>query len=152
MSRFCDVDLSDSSDADDAESVEFFEEKFIVGRKEHACVECRGTIRKDERHRCVSYKFDGRFITERVCPACYEATSEFKHWVLGGLFWQMMREQWAEGARVLSCLNRLSSARAKAKMRDEFWKYQERKIDATVERRRRIEGRRAGERRDPAQE
>lgn len=120
----CDVNFSDQSD--DADPVEFFDERFVVGRKDHACVECREAIPIGTRHLRKSYRFEGAFHVDRVCDACRETAAEFKLRIIGGELWQSMREAWSEGARVTACMNRLTTTAAKAKMQAQYNAWQDR--------------------------
>ncbi len=117
----CEVDFSDESS--DAEQVEMFERKVITARKAHTCVDCRGAIAKGESCARYSYKYEGEFSTEHRCDPCEEAAAEFEHRLVGGLFWLSMHEAWGEGANVQSCINRLTTARAKEHMRQQWLKW-----------------------------
>ncbi len=132
MSETCDVDFGDYSD--DAEPVQFFDEKFVVGRKAHRCSECNREIPKGTTHRRVSYRFEGQFSSEHICPPCTEAAGEFNHRIIGGMLWEMFRDQWAEGAHLQACLNRLTTAAAKEHMRQQWLKWKEREIERAQKR------------------
>jgi len=129
---YCDVDLGEA--CDDAEPVEFVNRRSVVAKKAHKCSICRGDIAVGETHEVAAYKFEGEFQTERTCAPCLEASREFGYHLLGGNFWEMMGEEWDNGARVQGCIARLTTARAKEHMRRQWEKWHERK--AEYERRR----------------
>lgn len=120
---YCDVDFGDESA--DADPVEFLDITTPRARKEHKCCECRGAISVRATYYRVSYKFEGKFGTDRVCEACWEAMQEFDYHIFGGDFWRSMREQWDNGANVQGCINRLSSAAAKEHMRRQWAKWKQ---------------------------
>lgn len=118
----CDIDFSDVSD--DAEPCEFVSRTERVARKPHVCSECKAQIVVGERYESVAYKFDGEFGADKWCLACREIATEFEYFIVGGSLWGAIHEQWADGARVQACINRLSTVAAKTKMRDRWlaWK------------------------------
>lgn len=133
---FCEVDFSDASD--DAEQVQFFDEKTVKARKVHKCSECDGPIAVGEAHRRVAYKFEGDFRTERQCAPCREAAGEFGLSILGGILWETFHAEWDEGKHLQPCLNRLASVRAKEHMRQQWVKWHDlraRQRQAAIERR-----------------
>lgn len=122
---YCEVDFGDVSD--DADPVEFWNPQTVTARKDHVCDECRGPIAKGEQYRRTSYKWEGKFDMERMCALCLEAATEFDFRLVGGSLWEMFAEEWDNGARVQSCIARLSSAKAKEHMRQQWLKWQERR-------------------------
>ena len=56
---FCDVSFEDASD--DAEPLQFFDERIVRARKPHKCSECGSEIAKGESHRYIAYLFEGKF-------------------------------------------------------------------------------------------
>lgn len=120
----CEVSFGDSSD--DADPVDFFNVRTVKARKPHACTHCAGTIEAGESHTYVAFKFEGAFDTERVCAPCHEASTEFEYHIFGGDLWRMFNEEWDNGAHVQACINRLSTARAKEHMRQQWLKWLER--------------------------
>lgn len=135
---YCEVDLE--SQCDEADPVEFVNRRSVVGRKAHQCCECRNEIPAGERHEVAAYKFEGEFACDRTCAACKEAAGEFGYHLLGGSLWSMFEEEWDQGANVQGCINRLTTAKAKEHMRQQWAKWQERIADR---RRRAIEARKA---------
>lgn len=129
---YCDVDFSDESA--DCEPVEFHNTTTPVARKEHVCDECSEPIHKGDKYQKTAYKFEGRLGVDRLCGSCAESKAEFEYHVYGGDFWSHMREQWDSGANVQGCINRLTTARAKAHMLAQWAKWQE----AEAERERRV--------------
>lgn len=123
MDEHCYVDLSDHGD--DADPVEFLNVKRVRARKVHTCTECGSTIAKNESYTRATYRYEGRFRCDRVCDPCREATAEFEHTVLGGFFWEAMREEWSNGARLQACLNRLTTAAAKRRMYEQWTRWRE---------------------------
>ena len=122
----CNVDFEDYSD--DADPVEFHQTRFVLAKKAHTCSECRGVIAKGEQHRVTAYKFEGTFGMDRLCACCLEAADEFRYFIMGGDLWAMFREEWDRGAHLQSCLNRLTTARAKEHMRQQWVKWNERRL------------------------
>jgi hypothetical protein len=123
----CEVDFGDYSD--DADPVEMYDATFVVGRKAHTCTECGDAIPKGIRHQRISYRFDGRFWTDRRCPPCQETAGEFNHCIIGGMLWQAFQEEWENGAHLQACLNRLTTADAKAHMQRQWTTWHERKLE-----------------------
>lgn len=133
----CEVDFGDASD--DAEPVEFYDEKMVTGRKVHQCSECDRTIAVGEPHQRKSYKFEGEFHCDRICDGCREVAGEFDLRYVGGLLWESFWCEWDEGANLQGCLNRLTSVRAKTTMRDQWQRWQDKRAEqrkAYAERRR----------------
>lgn len=119
---FCDVDFSDTSE--EADVVDFFDDTWPTARKPHRCVECREAIEVGEQHKKTAYRFNGSFHSERRCLPCVEVAAEFEYTVFGGGLWNELQEEWSNGANLQGCLNRLTTARAKAHMRQRWarWK------------------------------
>jgi hypothetical protein len=135
----CDVDFSDYSD--DAEPVQFYDERMVVGRKDYECIECKGQILKGTRHLVKSYRFEGTFNAERTCGPCQEIAGEFEHRIVGGFLWDAMGDAWDNGARVQACINRLATADAKAHLHQRWQQWfdkraeqQQRRLAAAAER------------------
>lgn len=122
---YCEVDFDGA--CDDAEPVEFYDEKDVQGRKPYPCSECGTVIPKGETHKRKSYRFEGRFGCDRICQPCQEIAGEFSFTYIGGLLWESFDHEWDNGARLQGCLNRLESARAKALMRDQWQKWQDKR-------------------------
>ena len=122
----CEVDFADCSD--DADPVEFFDAVVVKrAKKEHRCDECGETILAGSAYERVSYRFEGEFAMERRCASCHETAGEFGHHVFGGLLWMNFEEQWDQGSPLQACLNRLSSASAKAHMQRRWQAWQEKR-------------------------
>lgn len=118
---FCAVDFSGAGD--DSESVDFHVSKIVRAKKAHTCDSCHGPIAIGEQYQCSTFKFDGTFAMERCCDGCREASVEFGYNILGGDLWCEFREAWANGAHITACLNRLTTAKAKANMREQWLKW-----------------------------
>ena len=58
----CDCDLGPHPD--------FYNEKWLVGRKAYKCCECRATIAPGERHFMACGKWERRFEVFRRCARC----------------------------------------------------------------------------------
>lgn len=123
----CDVDFADAGD--DADPVQFYDWKMVRARKPHICTECGGAISVGEEHKRISYRFDGKFHTDRLCPPCHEAAGEFEHSLVGGMLWESFAEAWDNGAHVQACINRLETARAKEHMRQQWLTWQARRAE-----------------------
>lgn len=130
MSGYCEVDFSDTSD--DVDQVEFFNEKRVMGRKAHTCIECGQPIAVGESHISRSYRFEGAFHSERVCDPCRETAAEFDFHICGGSLWFFMGKEWDNGANVQGCLNRLTTAHAKARMLSEWTKWNDKRMARAV--------------------
>lgn len=50
-----------------------FKNRMVVARKEGPCAHCEMQIKKGERVRSQSSKFDGQLMTHRWCALCCEA-------------------------------------------------------------------------------
>ncbi len=118
---YCDVELDQY--CEDAEPFEFVNVTTPVARKEHKCDECGEPIPLGARYTKTDSKYDGTFHTDRECASCTETREEFSFTVVGGLLWSSFREEWANGANVQGCINRLSTAQAKEHMRRQFLKW-----------------------------
>lgn len=124
----CEVDFSDVSD--DADPVEFFDSVLVKkSKKEHCCSECGEVIPVGSVYERVSYRFEGEFAMERRCSSCRESAGEFGFHVLGGLLWLQFEEAWDNGSPLQACMNRLSSASAKAHMQRRWQKWHEKRAD-----------------------
>jgi hypothetical protein len=124
---YCEVSLEGYGE--DSDPVQFYDSKLVTGRKAYACIECRGPIASGEQHRRISYRYEGKFSVDRICPPCAEASAEFEHRLIGGSLWEMFGEEWDNGARVQSCMERLTTARAKAKMQEQYNIFVQRRAD-----------------------
>lgn len=122
---YCEVDFSDASD--DAEPVQFYDSAIVKARKPHICTECGGAIQVGEEHRRISYKFEGAFSVDRMCEPCSETAGEFDFHIVCGLLWESFYNEWDQGAHVQACINRLTTARAKEHMRQQWLKWQEKR-------------------------
>lgn len=122
----CEVSFGDASD--DADPVEFYDERIVTARKAHICDECGGPIAKGERYERKSYRVEGEFCTDHICDACHEVAGEFEHCLVGGMLWQQFEAEWDEGAHLQPCLNRLTSVRAKTTMRDQWMKWHDKRV------------------------
>jgi len=123
---YCDVSFGDA--CDDADPCEFIDSRIVKARKSHICSECGGTIAAGETYKVFAYKFEGEFGSDKVCDPCREAAREFDYHIVGGSFWQMMHEEWHQGAHIQACINRLESARAKEHMRQQWIKWHDRRM------------------------
>lgn len=121
--QHCEVDLTDA--CDDADVVEFVVTTDVErSRKTHECSECGEPIPQGSSYRRACYKFEGKMWCERFCVSCKESMDEFGWTMLGaGLFWESMREEWNQGANVQGCMNRLTTAAAKAHMLRQWKKW-----------------------------
>lgn len=127
---YCEVDFGDASD--DADQVEFHVSKTVRAKKEHRCDECGERIEKGEQYRRTVYKFEGEFSMDRCCTGCVEAAAEFHYFIMDGSLWSMFHEEWAQGARLQSCLNRLTSVKAKERMRAQWMKWKKLPFDSPL--------------------
>jgi len=121
----CEVSFEDATD--DVEQVEFYDEKVVTARKTHTCTECGGEIAPGERYTRKTYRFEGKFHTDRVCTPCHEAAAEFEFGIVGGMLWEYFSNEWDNGANIQGCINRLTTARAKTLMHRQWmlWKFPE---------------------------
>ncbi len=122
---YCEVDFTDT--CDEADPVEFCHRETVVARKDHRCAECAGVIAVGERHGRVAYRFEGEFHADRICPSCQEAAGEFNYHLVGGSLWEMFHDEWDNGAHIQACISRLTTARAKEHMRQQWVKWHERR-------------------------
>jgi hypothetical protein len=117
---FCGVSLGDY----DGDEATFYHEREVTGRKPHDCFECRGVIAKGERHNVVSGKWDGEVRTYRFCAGCWEVMGEFsENGRTFGVVWETFESEWASGATLQGCLNRLTSVSAKQHMTRQWQKF-----------------------------
>ena len=117
---YCDVSLGDY----DGDSAECYQETHRKAAKSHACYECREAIVKGQQYHVVTGKWDGEFTTYRFCESCWEVMGEFsENGKTFGVVWEAFRDEWASGATLQGCLNRLSSMTAKEHMRQQWLKW-----------------------------
>lgn len=117
---FCEVSLGDY----DGDAADFYDERFVTARKSHQCYECREPIEKGAQHHRVSGKWDGEIRTYRFCSHCWEIIGEFsENGKTFGVVWDSFTTEWASGATLQGCLNRLTSATAKEHMRRQWLKW-----------------------------
>ena len=117
----CDVSLGDY----DGDEATFYCEHEVTGRKAYRCHECREDIERGHRHQVVSGKWDGEVRTYRFCAPCWEVIGEFsEHGKTFGVVWDTFQGEWASGATLQGCLNRLTSVEAKQHMTRQWrrWK------------------------------
>lgn len=103
---------------------DFYRETRQRARKTYVCGECKCTIAPGDTYLRVVGKSGGDMWTARLCAACDEIVHEFNPvtWTFGGQTWEDFEYAWEEGAPLQPCLNRLTSAAAKAKLRDMWLK------------------------------
>lgn len=103
---------------DDAETCEFYNERYSVARIEHKCHECGRVIPRGERYEVVTGKWDSRLDTFKTCLDCLSIRNSFfcNGFLFGGL-WEMLSEHINEmrGEIASECLVKLTPA-AKAKV------------------------------------
>ena len=128
---YCEVDFGDASD--DADPVQFYDERIVRACKPYPCGECGGAISKGEAHRRMSYRFEGRFWCDRMCVSCQEIAGEFGFHLVGGMLWETFWGEWDNGAHLQGCLNRLQTARAKTLMREQWQKWQDKRAQQRQE-------------------
>jgi len=116
---FCDVEI----DAECDEPAEVWNEKQRCAAKPHRCVDCRSEIAKGERHIHITCKSGGDWDTLRVCLACDEIAREFMSPRVVGVLWDEFDSQWAEGANVQGCMNRVTTVAAKQKLLEQWRKW-----------------------------
>ena len=118
---FCEVSLGDY----DGDEAQFYSERFVAGRKAHRCHECREAIPAGARQMVVVGRWDGEFASYRFCAGCWEVICEFsEHGKTFSVVWEMFRDEWANGATLQGCLNRLTTVAAKEVMTRQWrqWK------------------------------
>lgn len=110
-------------------STEFFNQKEVVGRKEHECSECNQNIRIGERHQVVNMKCDGEFGSYRTCLVCAEIRKAFccEGEMYGGVFWSEMNDYGfpAVAQSEGDCLSKLTTPEAKRYFAKRFREWQE---------------------------
>jgi hypothetical protein len=119
MAGTCNVSLGEY----DGDEAAVYHESIVKARKAHVCFECGDQIPVGAKYERVSGLWDA-WATYRFCLPCAEIGREFS--VNGrqfGYIWEGMRDNWDEGANLQACLNRLTSAHAKRKLRDEWLKF-----------------------------
>lgn len=115
----CDVSLGDY----DGDAPKVFNASDVTARKDHQCFECQSVIPRGATYERVTGLWEAGWETYRFCLACAEISREFsENGRSFGTLWDGMREGWAEGANLQSCLNRLSTVAAKTKLRDQWLK------------------------------
>lgn len=115
----CDVSLGEW----DGDSAEFYVETTVKARRKHKCYECNEVINAGERYQRVSGKWDGTIEVYRFCLPCWEITGEFSEsGRTFGIAWAVFRDEWAGGATLQACLNRVSSVAAKVKLQEQWLK------------------------------
>lgn len=108
----------------DGDEATFYNETEVTARKAHACYECRDVIEKGAHHHTVSGKWDGEIRRYRFCDSCWEVMGEFsENGRTFGVVWETFTSEWASGATLQGCLNRLSSAATKAHMMRQWKKW-----------------------------
>jgi hypothetical protein len=116
----CDVSLGDY----EGDPAEVYHESAVKARKPHQCNECREPVPVSATYTRVSGKWDGEWSTWRFCAACWEALSEFSDGgKTFGVLWDEMQNNWAHGAHLQACLNRLTTAGAKQHMTRQWRKW-----------------------------
>lgn len=110
----CDVSLGGY----DGDPAEFYNASVVKRcRKPHRCDECKRTIEPGESYERIVGKWEGDFETWIFCDECREISAEFSEGARTfNVLWDEMRQNWSEGAHLQACLNRLSTAKAKAHM------------------------------------
>jgi hypothetical protein len=117
MDGACDFSVGDY----DGEPAEVYHESVVTARTPQRCGECGDTIRPGDRYDRSSGKWDGKWSVWRSCLACAEIANEFTDGGrMFGTLWEEMAGNWDEGAPLQPCLNRVSTVRAKVKMRDQW--------------------------------
>jgi hypothetical protein len=110
----CDVSLGEY-DADDEGT--FYSESTVTARKAHVCRECREVIVPGQQYLRVAGKWDGDVCAYKFCLPCWEIMGEFsERGRTFGITWDTFRDEWHDGANLQGCLNRLTTAAAKALM------------------------------------
>lgn len=119
---YCDVEIGSDCDA----SSELFHVETRKARKQHRCEDCRCDIPAGAEYERATWKEGSRFISVCVCAACAEVGNEFMHPRVYGAsdLWNGFKEEWANGANIQGCMNRVSSVAAKEKLleRWKLWK------------------------------
>ena len=121
MSDYCGVDFDGA--CDDCEPIAEHRSHVVTARRPHACNECGERIQPGERYHRDSYQADGKRCVDRTCEPCREVRGEFYFTMLGGFLWEHFDAEWDNGANVQSCMNRLTTVRAKERMRQQWLKW-----------------------------
>jgi len=119
---FCDVSIGGY----DGDVASVWNVKTVKARTPHVCDECGETIVPTQQYERASGLFDGEWSTWRICLPCCEVSAEFTESggrVYGGAMWNELVDQWEQGAHLQACLNRLTTAAAKAMMRRRWMKW-----------------------------
>lgn len=115
----CDVSIGEY----DGDAPSVFHESIVTARKAHKCNECNEPIVPGQKYERVSGKWDD-WQVYRFCLPCSEAQREFSEGArIFGVLWDEMRENWAGGAHLQACLNRLTTVAAKTHMRQQWLKW-----------------------------
>lgn len=112
---------------DDAVHVEFFRSETRRALKAHKCCECDKPIQYGERYEYASGKCEGDFWTAKTCLVCAEIAEAFscEGRLYGGNLWDSLSELYRD--MNISCLDRLTTAVAKAELlrRWNEWKFRQ---------------------------
>lgn len=121
MSGFCDVTLSEY----DGDTATFFDDQIVHRcRKAHRCDECKRVIQVGEPYERIVGKWESQIETWRFCMECREVSVEFSEGArCFGVLWDEMQQNWHEGAHLQACINRLTTAKAKEHMRQQWLKW-----------------------------
>ena len=118
--NYCGVSLGDY----DGDEASFYTERHVKARKVHRCHECREDIAKGDHYYVVSGKWEDEVMTYRFCGSCWEVMGEFSdRGRVFGVTWDTFHDEWASGATLQGCLNRLSSVIAKQHMTRQWRKW-----------------------------
>lgn len=120
----CDVSIGGY----DGDPAEVWSVKRVTARKAHVCAECREMIQPTQQYERAVGLFDGEWSTWRICLSCCEISVEFTEGggrVYGGEMWQELEDNWAGGAHLQACLNRLTTVSAKELMRRRWLKWKQ---------------------------
>lgn len=116
----CDVRIGEY----DGDQAEFSCITRQVARKQHVCCECHEPIQIGGVYVKWVGKWDGAFDTWKFCAACYAIAHEFSEGgITIGVLWDELQENWAQGAHLQACLNRLATVEQKALMTRKWRKW-----------------------------
>lgn len=116
----CDVSLGDY----EGEAARVFHSEWRTARKPYRCYECRETIPVGARYEHVSGLWD-EWKSYKFCLPCSEISTEFSDGGRSfGTVWEGMEENWAAGAHIIACVNRMTSVASKRKLHERWlaWK------------------------------
>jgi hypothetical protein len=120
-----DCDACIYTGCDGADEPEFCNVVVRKSRKLRICCECHETILPGTRYERTSGKWDGKVSSYNTCEPCAEIRQAFccDGWVYGTL-WEDAQEGFFESMST-ACLDKLTSAAAKAKLLKEWnaWKF-----------------------------